>query len=702
MNDLKCKYCGGNIADIGKGMGKCDSCGSLLAMPKLNEKLSGELYNRADHLRRIHDYDGAISAYEHIVAENPSDAEARWNLVLCKYGVEYTYDGRTSTYLPTINRMSLDSILEDRDYLKALEYSEGEAKEEYRRQALKLAAIQDELEKIVRENENYDVFISFKATDENRKRTRDYFLAQEIYDALSTAGLRVFFSPVSLRSHVGEVYEPYIFAALYSAKVMVLVGTKREYLDSEWVKNEWSRYLFMVRQEEKKHILPVCEGMKPEEFPAEIGKMQAVSMNVVGALELVKERVAGYTGEKEKRIYVKTADGEKRDLTNQLRRLQFAVEDGDFEDAANLLETLRREAGEKLPEIEYQALFVKYQAKDETELAHCCNELTEDVDYHWLLENGKEEQKELLIGLKKRQELMQRRVFEEEFLIRLSEWYQDGNYAEIVEAVEKEQKNGMVFEQGGEIDEFYHRASQKCNAERLLASYKAKVGDGTAYFENRLREEYPGMAEALPCLDVKEEALRLPLTAKIAGCGGIAGLIMLAAWFVFKHKLMTPVFIFNIVLYVIYFLKRCFDEERYGERHVAKPRIILKSIPTLAVMMAFMFIAPDYLFPYVPGAQGFFWGYWGRWFGNGTTDDGIMVCLYIVPLFYMILWGFRVMAANRAYKKDVRKKLERKKQLIDLLKNFERQEEILLMEEYSGIDESERVPLVSLYKRAVK
>lgn len=684
MSELKCRYCGGDIADLGDGTGKCESCGSRLVLPQKNQKVSDELYNRADHLRKIHDYDGAISAYEHLVAENPTDPEARWSLVLCKYGVEYTYDKRTESYLPTINRMSLDSILEDRDYLKALEYADEAAREEYRRQALKLAAIQDELEKIVRENENYDVFISFKATDENRKRTRDYALAQEIYDVLSASGLRVFFSPVSLRAHVGEVYEPYIFAALYSAKVMVLVGTKREHLESEWVKNEWSRYLFMTRENNEKHLLPVCEGMKPEDFPAGIGKMQAISMSTVGALDLIKERVTGYTTGQEKRIYVKTASGQELDLTNQLRRLQFAVEDGDFEEAADWVEKLRSQLEGKHPEIEYQALLVKYEAKDEVELSAHLEQLEEDEDYRWLLQNSDEDLTERLSKLEERCKTARQREYEQELIDRLLELYKSGDYETIVDEVEEE-RAAAVFERDDEIDDLYRRALRKVEDAEQLECYRELVGDGTDFFERQLKKKNPKWADVICSMkDARECGTGLTLLDKIAGLGWLLGLGIIVAWYFLKETLTTPVLVFDILLYLIYLIQYKMDDDGHS------PHILLKTFPTWVVTLV--------------GAN-FIWGldkyseFWGRHFCNGTSDDGLLVYIYMVPLFYMILWGIRIWFSNRKLKRLTASANVKQKEALEFLKHFETQEELLLLEEFSGIEEKDRVPLVSLYDK---
>ena len=53
----------------------------------------------------------------------------------------------------------------------------------------------------------------------------DSVIAQDIYKALTDEGYRVFFSRISLEGKLGAEFEPYIFAALNGAKVMIIVGT---------------------------------------------------------------------------------------------------------------------------------------------------------------------------------------------------------------------------------------------------------------------------------------------------------------------------------------------------------------------------------------------------------------------------------------------------------------------------------------------
>ena len=54
---------------------------------------------------------------------------------------------------------------------------------------------------------------------------------------MTAKGYKVFFSRITLEDKLGMQYEPYIFAALNSAKVMLAFGTKYEYFHAVWVKN---------------------------------------------------------------------------------------------------------------------------------------------------------------------------------------------------------------------------------------------------------------------------------------------------------------------------------------------------------------------------------------------------------------------------------------------------------------------------------
>ena len=455
-----------------------------------------ELLNRAEHLRQVHDYDGAVSAYENILAEHPGDAAARWGLVLSRYGIEYTHDAKTDQDVPGINRMSLDSVLEDRDYLLAVENADEETAEYFRTEARRIAAIQEQLADIVRREKPFDVFISFKSGD-GRKRTRDYALAQEIYDALTAEGFRVFFSPVTLRQHPGEVYEPYIFSALYTAKVMVLVGTRREYLESEWVKNEWSRYLFMMRSDTKKHLLPVYEGMNPADFPAGIGRMQGIDLSGIGAVKTVVSRVKDLAGEKEKIIYARRSDGKSVNLTNLMRRIQFEIEDGAFEEAGERMSAFIEQYGEDYADLRYSRLLLNYRARNAQELSLSFgSDMSMDEDYLFVMNNGSDEQINTLLSLEDFAAEAGEKKRIAEGIPAARKAYSDGEFGKAIDLIDGLRRL-KSFDREKDVSELYSMAvRQKEIADKRAAFLElTKQHKHHDYLEDRLEEVRPDLYE---------------------------------------------------------------------------------------------------------------------------------------------------------------------------------------------------------------
>ena len=138
---------------------------------------------------------------------------------------------------------------------------------------------------ISEKEEPFDVFICYKETDTAGKRTPDSVLAQELYYELTELGYKVFFAKITLENKLGAEYEPYIFAALNSAAVMVALGTKAEYLNAPWVKNEWSRYLALINAGQNKALVPAYKDMDPYDLPEEFSHLQAQDMGKLGFMQ---------------------------------------------------------------------------------------------------------------------------------------------------------------------------------------------------------------------------------------------------------------------------------------------------------------------------------------------------------------------------------------------------------------------------------
>ncbi len=226
-----------------------------------------------------------MGIYEQILNEDNTDAEAYWSLVLCRYGIEYVEDPASHKRIPTVNRAQFTSVFDDDNYKSALQYADSYQRAIYEEEAKAINEIQKGILAISQKEEPFDVFICYKETDNSGRRTPDSVLANDLYHQLTQEGFKVFFARITLEDKLGSAYEPYIFAALNSAKVMVVLGTKPEYFNAVWVKNEWSRYLSLIKNGAKKMLIPAYKDMDPYDLPEEFSHLQAQDMSKLGFMQ---------------------------------------------------------------------------------------------------------------------------------------------------------------------------------------------------------------------------------------------------------------------------------------------------------------------------------------------------------------------------------------------------------------------------------
>ena len=335
MSIFKCKMCGGTIEfNPGDTVGMCDSCGTKQTLPTTNDEIITNLHNRANTLRLKCEFDKAEEIYNKILEKNPDDAEAHWGIILCKYGIEYVEDPQTYNRVPTCHRTSFDAILADEDYKAALANGDGAQRELYEEEAKKIDRIQKDILSIVHNEKPFDVFICYKETDENGNRTQDSVIANDIYHQLTQEGFKVFYAAITLEDKVGQEYEPYIFAALNSAKVMLVVGSKPEYFTAVWVKNEWSRFLKLIKTDRSKLLIPCYRNMDAYELPEEFAHLQAQDMSKIGFInDLVRgiRKVVADTDSQEKTVRESVAvNSGNANEESLLKRAFMFLEDGDW------------------------------------------------------------------------------------------------------------------------------------------------------------------------------------------------------------------------------------------------------------------------------------------------------------------------------------------------------------------------------------
>lgn len=382
---FKCKMCGGTL-DVkeGQSIAECEFCGTKQTIPVIDNEKSFNLHNRANALRLRNEFDKAIIVYENILTDNPDDAEAHWGLLLCKYGIEYVDDPLTSKKIPTCHRTQFDSVFSDPDYKAAIKNADVLAREVYETEAKEIDGIQKHILEISQKEERFDVFICYKESDETGRRTIDSVIAQDLYSALTQKGYKVFFSKITLETKLGEMYEPYIFAALNSAKVMLVIGTKEAYFNAVWVRNEWSRFIKIMERDHDKYLIPCYKDMDAYDLPMEMASFQAQDMGKIGFLQDLLYGIDKLFGKTARPVKVE----EKPTAVIQngvnysalLERAQILIEDGDTKKADSLLEKVLNNDPKNAKAYFYK-LLIDLNVKSADELNNFTRRISDEPNY---------------------------------------------------------------------------------------------------------------------------------------------------------------------------------------------------------------------------------------------------------------------------------------------------------------------------------
>ena len=163
-----------------------------------------------------------------------------------------------------------------------------------------------------------------------------------MYSNLTDKGYKVFFSRITLESKLGSMYEPYIFAALNSAKIMLVFGTKKEYFEAVWVKNEWSRFIDMMKTRPDHYLIPCYLDMDAYEMPEQFLAFQGQDMSKLGFMQDLLRGVDKIMG----RIETPKVHAETKIIQSDvniialLKRAEILIGDGDFKKADELLENV--------------------------------------------------------------------------------------------------------------------------------------------------------------------------------------------------------------------------------------------------------------------------------------------------------------------------------------------------------------------------
>ena len=335
LNDLrvmKCKTCGEpldiNLAQ--NGVIRCGVCDSCFTLPKTADQKILDFLSQGEHDLDTGKFDDAYSAFSKACELDKTEPEAYWGMALAEFKIQYLKDEVNNRLQPICHEISDKDFADSANFLKAIRYATEAQKSEYERKADEINYIKNEFYKIAQSGVKYDCFICVKVSDENGGRTQDYKAADDIYFELKGKGYKPFFSERELVGVTGADYEARILYALKSSECMLVVCFDEAYLRTKWVKNEYSRFLKLVNDEEKESdSIALVFGDRPiEKLPGKKGKIQGIALNSLTAMERIVSFVDSHTPEARKRreeeLRKKEEDAARRENENEDLRNQLA------------------------------------------------------------------------------------------------------------------------------------------------------------------------------------------------------------------------------------------------------------------------------------------------------------------------------------------------------------------------------------------
>ena len=345
---LKCKSCQGDLdpnTAVG-GVIECKFCGNKFTLPKSesNNEILESLRDAERELDRGH-FEEAFQTYQRVSQESENEPEAYFGMAIANAKVQYLNslreDEETGEPKKCLQPICYDIIdkkfTDDRNYKKALELATPDQKKVYIEKGKEIDDIRKKFNELKSSGVSYDCFICTKVSeiDNKNRHTEDCYDAEQLYSSIKEAGYNPFFSEKVLKKGLGVDYEAYILYALYSSPCMIIVCNDESYLRTPWVQNEYTRFLQMIKNEEK-HLNSITFAFKNghiiEKLPGVSGKIQGVAIDSYGAKDQIIDFVSRFS-EARNRIpdinrkeYGKISAAKKNVIEQQIKKRELKIE----------------------------------------------------------------------------------------------------------------------------------------------------------------------------------------------------------------------------------------------------------------------------------------------------------------------------------------------------------------------------------------
>ena len=348
LKESLCSCCGAKVdpRKAVEGVLECPYCRTFLTFPKPESKALPYL-QAGEHDLDSRDFDRAYEAYAKAAELDPAEPEAYFGMALATFKVQYLKDEVRECLQPICYEVSSRKFTEDKNYIRALQLATSEQKEVYHVRGEAIDSIREEFFELQKSGLDYDCFLCVKVTAPEGGHTADYERANDIYYHLKDSGYKPFFSEREMKGREGSAYEALILYALYTSECMLIVCSAEEYLQTKWVKNEYLRFLQMIKDEEKERdaLTFVFHGKPIEKLPNG-KKIQGIDLSRPDAYSRITNYVELHTPEaKAKRLaaeQARAAEEKRRQEEDERRRAE--------DERRREEEARRREADQKREE----------------------------------------------------------------------------------------------------------------------------------------------------------------------------------------------------------------------------------------------------------------------------------------------------------------------------------------------------------------
>ena len=127
----KCSVCGMEIYfPVGKNIVRCGYCDRVNDRPQSSQDEPNlRKLKYANERRNMGEFAEAEKAYREVLALYENEHEARWGILLCKYGVIYVEDAENHKRMITCRKEQKTLFCAEDDYRLALEQAPAELRE---------------------------------------------------------------------------------------------------------------------------------------------------------------------------------------------------------------------------------------------------------------------------------------------------------------------------------------------------------------------------------------------------------------------------------------------------------------------------------------------------------------------------------------------------------------------------------------------